>query len=234
MIIYNYVTTNLKNNKKYIGMHRTDDVDDGYLGSGRLIIRAIKKYGKENFIREVLCFCKSKEEAFKNEAMFIKEYKTLSSEGGYNISLTGGTECKGKHSEESKKKMSEARSGIIPSDETRLKWSESRRGEGNSMYGRSGELSPNYGKTFSEEHRRKISEAATGRVHTEETREKLSKFNTKPVSQYTKDNVFLKGWESITIAAGGSNSKRVAIGACVNGRSKTSGGFIWKFKEIKQ
>jgi hypothetical protein len=52
-----YKTINLVNNKFYIGKH-TQNLDpyqfDGYYGSGSQIINAVKKYGKENFIRETL------------------------------------------------------------------------------------------------------------------------------------------------------------------------------------
>lgn len=49
-----YKTTNLINGKFYIGKHKTNNVDDGYYGSGKAIRFAVKKYGKENFITEVL------------------------------------------------------------------------------------------------------------------------------------------------------------------------------------
>ena len=43
-----YKTTCTVNNKIYIGQHKTDNIDDGYIGSGKLITSAIKKYGKKN------------------------------------------------------------------------------------------------------------------------------------------------------------------------------------------
>lgn len=46
-----YETVNLKNGKRYRGRHQTDNVDDGYLGSGTHLAQAIAKYGSENFIR---------------------------------------------------------------------------------------------------------------------------------------------------------------------------------------
>lgn len=49
-----YKTTNLINQKFYIGAHSTNDVNDGYIGSGFNLNTAIKKYGKQNFIREIL------------------------------------------------------------------------------------------------------------------------------------------------------------------------------------
>ena len=49
-----YKTINKVNNKYYIGQHRTNNIDDGYLGSGIELTVDIKKYGKSNFIREIL------------------------------------------------------------------------------------------------------------------------------------------------------------------------------------
>lgn len=66
-----YVVTNQVNGKYYKGKHPTNNLDDGYLGSGRAIKRAIKKYGKENFKREIVKMCTTEEEAYAFEKSFI-------------------------------------------------------------------------------------------------------------------------------------------------------------------
>jgi hypothetical protein len=51
---YIYKTTNIVNGKYYIGMHSTDNLNDGYIGSGKRLWYSIKKYGKENFKCEII------------------------------------------------------------------------------------------------------------------------------------------------------------------------------------
>lgn len=66
-----YKTINLINGKWYIGKHSTYNLDDGYLGSSQHLKSAIKKYGRENFIREILAFCDSEQEAYEKEAELV-------------------------------------------------------------------------------------------------------------------------------------------------------------------
>ena len=68
-----YKTTNSLNSRFYIGMHSTTNIDDGYLGSGRRIKAEIKKYGKENFTREILEHLPSREALCEREAEIVCE-----------------------------------------------------------------------------------------------------------------------------------------------------------------
>lgn len=83
MIIYR--TVNLANDKFYVGKHNTSS-DDGYLGSGLLLNRAIKKYGIGNFQREILEHCTSAN-INDREKFWIAELSAC--QFGYNIAEGG-------------------------------------------------------------------------------------------------------------------------------------------------
>lgn len=66
-----YKITNLVNGKMYIGKHVTSNLDDGYIGSGKILKQAIKKYGVENFRKEWLGFYEDLEELNYMERVFV-------------------------------------------------------------------------------------------------------------------------------------------------------------------
>jgi len=104
---YNYVykITNLINNKIYIGVHGTDNIDDGYMGSGSALKNAKNKYGIENFKKEILRECDTYTEALKYE----KELVTLefcNERTNYNLQEGG---IGGRPNEDTKKKISKSR-----------------------------------------------------------------------------------------------------------------------------
>lgn len=147
---YVYLIRNNINKKFYIGKHSTNNLDDGYMGSGRLIKQAIKKYGKENFSKQILCFCDTAEDALLVEEFLVTPY-LISRDDCYNANIGGkGGSVKGRKR----------------SDETKQRISNSLKGN---TYGRGLK-----GKAKSEEHRRKISEANIRRFSTEEGRKKAS------------------------------------------------------------
>jgi hypothetical protein len=83
-----YLTTNLVNNKIYVGVHSTYNLDDGYLGTGQNIKRAIRKYGKQNFKRDILYQCVESIHAYDIEKSIVtKDF--INRDDVYNINLGG-------------------------------------------------------------------------------------------------------------------------------------------------
>lgn len=83
-----YKITNNVNNKIYIGKHQTENKDDGYMGSGKIIKRAIEKYSIDKFTKEILYECNSLEEMNEKEAEIVNE-EFVSRLDTYNIKLGG-------------------------------------------------------------------------------------------------------------------------------------------------
>jgi group I intron endonuclease len=160
-----YVTTNLINGKCYVGDHTTNMLNDGYLGSGRPYFKsALKKYGKENFKREILEFFPTKQEAFNAQEKYIIQFNTISP-NGYNISPVGGCSCGIKcHSDESKQKISKGNKGQKRTTETKLKLS---------IKGKERIVSEETKKKISDANKGKIS-PMKGKTHTLESKEKMS------------------------------------------------------------
>lgn len=68
---YIYKTTNLLSGRYYVGMHSTDNLEDGYMGSGKRLKASIKKYGVENHKFEILEFFNSREELALREGELV-------------------------------------------------------------------------------------------------------------------------------------------------------------------
>jgi hypothetical protein len=77
MIFYTvYRTQNIVNGKYYFGVHKTKDPYDGYLGSGKILKRAIAKYGEQSFIKNICFIFDNPEEAFAKEFELIETYRS--------------------------------------------------------------------------------------------------------------------------------------------------------------
>lgn len=83
-----YKITNLLNGKIYIGIHKTDNLDDDYMGSGNNIKKAIKKYGVKNFKKEYLAVFDEPSDMFDLETKLVNE-EFVKNKNNYNI-VTGG------------------------------------------------------------------------------------------------------------------------------------------------
>lgn len=85
---YFYKITNNLNGHFYYGVHNTNNLDDGYMGSGTKLQYAYKKYGIENFTKEILKYFDSADEAFEYESEIVNE-DLIKSNKCYNIQLGG-------------------------------------------------------------------------------------------------------------------------------------------------
>jgi group I intron endonuclease len=169
MIIYK--TTNLVNNKIYVGLDSKNNPN--YLGSGVKIKLAIKKYGKDKFKKEILeeCLNKTIDEVKRIEVYWIKKLDSANPKIGYNIrDVEVYTNYGIKRTEEFKEKLRK-----------RL----------------SGKNNPNYGKKMSEEKKEYLRQKMSGKNsprfgkhHTEEVKKKLSeKRKGKPISDKARQNM---------------------------------------------
>lgn len=84
-----YKTTNLVNGKTYIGVHKTDNPHDSYLGSGKALKQALKKYGKDNFIKEILHVYDCINKAYQKEKELVNE-SVVADPSNYNL-VCGGS-----------------------------------------------------------------------------------------------------------------------------------------------
>ena len=128
---YLYKITNLINGKIYIGIHSTNNLNDDYFGSGRTLIKAMKKYGKENFKKEILEWFDWRCEALNREAQIVNE-EFVKRADTYNLK-TGGDQCIS-YSEESINKFRLSALGKRYSKQTNLK--KARSGADNNFFGK--------------------------------------------------------------------------------------------------
>lgn len=152
---YIYKTTNLVNNKIYIGQKTSKKfLGESYLGSGKLLSKAVKKYGHNNFTVELLEWCIDRKSLDDREKYYIRKYNSTDKLIGYNIAEGGQG---GNFGEEVNKKISSALKGHTVSQDTREKL-----------------RIVNTGKHPSEETKLKISIGNTGKIISEYTRKKMS------------------------------------------------------------
>lgn len=87
---YFYKITNKINNHFYYGVHNKNNLNDGYMGSGKRLHYAYKKYGIENFKKEILKYFNTSKEAFEYEAEIVNE-ELIKNDNCYNIQMGGKT-----------------------------------------------------------------------------------------------------------------------------------------------
>jgi len=146
---YIYKTTCKVDGKFYWGMHSTDDLDDGYLGSGKKLWHSINNYGEENHFCEKLEFLETKKELSEREAEIVNQ-DFLNDPSCMNLALGGQggllneAHAKKFHAAGGKavlKMLGQRHNEKLKSDpEYKKKYSETiskvRKGEKNGFYGR--------------------------------------------------------------------------------------------------
>jgi len=132
-----YITTCTVNNKKYLGQRKYSRGWKDYLGSGVAFCKAVEKYGKENFHREIICEADTAEELNRLEYELSVKYDVVNSDDWYNLCYGGYSTNGFKFSDETKRVMSEKAKGRYA-------------GSKNPMYG--------VHRKLTEDHKRKISE----------------------------------------------------------------------------
>ena len=214
MIYTVYQHRNLKNGKSYIGMTSREPKKrwrsgKGYKNNLRMWSDIQNSDWNKDWEHEILGQFEDKQEALNIESMFIRLFD--STNDGYNTSTYDSSSYK--RTEETRKKMSEAKIG---------------------------EKHPMFGKHHSEETRNRMSESKTGeknpnfgKHHSEETRNKMSESKPKkPVLQYSKTGEFIAEYPSIMEASRQTGCSAPHISSCCKGKRKSTGGFIWKYKKI--
>ena len=238
------------NGKSYIGITGRDPKYRWQNGKGyrsnEYFDNAIKKYGWGNIEHKIIKTNLTKEEAEEMERELIAKFNSNDRDHGYNI--TSGGECIGKHSEESKRKMSEhtkgqvsPRKGVHLSEETKAKLSASHKGlrynigvpftEERKKHLREnhadvrGERNPNYGKRWTPE---QLAVRQAHRVYTRGAEHPQA----KKICQSLPDGTVVKIWGSISEAS--EYYCRTSIKDVLRGKWKQHKGYIWTYYEVNE
>lgn len=215
------------NGKVYIGITGRNPIRRWGGGSNysknEHFYRAILKYGWNNIKHEILYSDLSKEEAEQKETELIAHYKSNNPEFGYNITSGGG--CFGKHSDETKRKISNALKGKTPWNKgiSTIPWNkgvpatEEQRKRLREL--RKGQPSPMKGKHLSEETKKLLSVAHKGKkTGADHPRAK------KIICVETR-----KIYSTIAEASKDTNILSASICHCCKGQTKTAGKLHWQY-----
>lgn len=174
-----YVISNKKNGKRYVGQHAGKDLEkyfertlwlaeNGYQGK-RLLYRAIRKHGEENFTVKPLVIVDTKFEMDLYEIGMIKAWDLCNPSKGYNLTQGGGGSFGFRPDEETRQKMSKSRTGLKMTEENRLKLIEKNKGNKYSL-----------GRKMTKENHDKLMKIHVGAKRTDEARKRMSESHKKP------------------------------------------------------
>ena len=183
---YVYKTTCLIDDSVYIGVHKSFDIEnDPYLGSGLLISRYIKRYGKNCFVRTILYETQQKQKAYLKQkqivnSQFLKQEKVLN--------LSEGGDCPppqwNRHHNKGTIPVRDQKGNVF-----RVKTSDPRYINGQVVHINKGKSLPK----LSQQHKMSISLANKNKIVSNETRNKISKIHKGKVnSEKTKNKISIK------------------------------------------
>lgn len=252
---YIYKTTNLVNDKIYIGQHKASEFDVTYFGSGKHILNAIHKYGIENFKCEVLEWCETRTITNAREQFWIAQFNSTNRNIGYNITEGGEGWKGGTHSQISRDKISKSKTGKHPNrdytkitDNTKAKISNTLK-----QYYET-HKNPRYGVHLLSETKEKLRRANLGKRYSQEIRDKhkrpawnkgipmtenakrhLSEINSgrvvkrRAVGQFDLHDNLINTYISGADVERKTGFKRPQITKCCLNYRKSAYGYKWKY-----
>lgn len=171
MYHYVYITTNVSNGKKYIGKHSFKELENRYLGSGFGIKAAIKKHGRESFVKEIVSTHETEDAAYEAEAILIESVDAIRNPLFYNRTKGGRGGVAGRSlTEDHKRKISKSTKGIVRSAETKARMSKAKKGRKHPLKGK--KKSPEAYQRLLEGLQKRVDNGT--RNHLEETKRKIS------------------------------------------------------------
>lgn len=186
---YLYQITNNLNGKIYVGVHQTANLQDGYMGSGKVIQRALAKHGVENFTKVILETFEDEKSMYAREAELVND-EFLSREDVYNIRRggLGGFDHINDGSDEHIERCKRA-AAISLTPDNRSKSHETQRKNGLGVF------NPDVQMFHSEEHRKKFFEAGLAALKTDVAlQNRIKKFEEIGHQQGSKNSQFGSLW----------------------------------------
>ena len=216
---YIYLITNKINGKQYVGQTIREDIyirwkqhkNNTYCNMP--ISKAYNKYGINNFKFQIICICFD-EDCNKFEKEYIKKFNTISP-NGYNLREGGDNS---RHHPETIKKLSEI---------MREKWRLTKH--------------PCIGLKYSDKYKKKMSDSVKKALEEKKLNGytqniiclnnliEASEKRKRKVAQFSKEDILIKEFNSISEAETYTNINNRRISEVCNMKSKTAGGYIWKF-----
>lgn len=168
---YIYKTVHIPSGRYYVGRHSSDKLDDDYLGSGKRLKPLLKAHFRHEFKRCIIAFANDPASLKALEALIVDD-EMLADPLNLNVAYGGGG-C-GVISESAKLLISKKLTGYKHTDQSKKNMSNAHKGYVWSASSRAKQSLALTGRDISLETRIKLSKASTGRVKSEAERTKIS------------------------------------------------------------